>query len=94
MAYKAGITPERFWQLTPYVTRLLIRAWHEMEVDRFNQGLSLAWHTAAFGRTEKLPKLQSIMIQQKNKKPETRAEKIARFRAFFGTVKGAEATNG
>ena len=56
-AYKSavvsGISPIEFWQLTPYQTRIAMEATLERSDKQ-------AWMIAAFTRSKKLPKFESL----------------------------------
>ena len=54
MAVEAGLDPEQFWRLTPWQTRVAVRARHAAM-------LTLAWHVAALERQTKLPELASLL---------------------------------
>jgi hypothetical protein len=64
MALQAGIDAAAFWDLTPYQTRLSVRA------DNAAM-LTLAWHVAALGQQRKLPKLEKLLGSAKGRQQMT-----------------------
>ena len=52
-AVVAGISPTEFWSLTPYQTRIAMEATLERSDKQ-------AWMIAAFSRSKKLPKFESL----------------------------------
>jgi hypothetical protein len=60
-AFRAGIRPADFWDLTPYQTNLLIHAHAESMRDEFETLISASWHTAVFTNSgSKIPPLKSL----------------------------------
>lgn len=60
-AFRAGIRPCDFWDLTPYQTNLLIHAHAESMRDEFETLISASWHTAVFTNSgSKIPPLKSL----------------------------------
>lgn len=59
-AVQAGVSPVEFWQMTPYQTSVAIRGLVK------NRAI-LAWEIAAFSRSKKLPKIDTILGNGKRK---------------------------
>ena len=51
--------------MTPYLTRLAIRAQTEKRTFDRKLGIFIAWHAAAFERQKKLPDLQRLLRTSK-----------------------------
>lgn len=60
IAYRVGIRPGEFWDMTPFQTNLLVEANAERLRDEFETLLSASWHTALFSRAKTLPPLKSL----------------------------------
>jgi hypothetical protein len=52
-----------------------------------NRDVALAWHTAALTRTEKLPKLERLLISVGKKKPQTVDQMKQALASIFGPPK-------
>ena len=60
VAYRVGIRPGEFWDMTPFQTNLLVEANAERLRDEFETLLSASWHTALFSRAKTMPPLKSL----------------------------------
>ena len=58
-------------QYTPYEISLLAKQYKEKQYEQFEDLLSLAWHTEAFSRQKKLPRLEKI-LKDVRRKPKRR----------------------
>jgi len=58
-------------QYTPYEISLLAKQYREKQYEQFEDLLSLAWHTEAFSRQKKLPRLEKI-LKDVRRKPKRR----------------------
>lgn len=53
-----------FWNLTPWQTRVCLKAYVEKERNMHNERVWIMWHGAALGRSGKrLPDLKKFMIK-------------------------------
>lgn len=60
VAYRVGVRPGEFWDMTPFATNLLVEANAERLRDEFETLLSASWHTALFSRAKTMPPLKSL----------------------------------
>jgi hypothetical protein len=77
---------ERAWQLTPRELQLEAngaRLRQERELDRaLELGVFVAWHTAAFSRTKRMPHLKAALRRLKpGQRTQTQAEQMAIMKA-------------
>lgn len=56
-----GIDPLKVVEYTPYEITLIAKQQRENETRQFERDLTLAWHTEAFSRQKKLPRLERIL---------------------------------
>lgn len=53
-----------FWELTPRIYWLKMQAFSERYIDDHNLRMSIAYHTAAFSKADKLPDLKKFLISK------------------------------
>jgi len=65
-------------EYTPYEIALLAKQKREKRYQEFEDLLSLAWHTEAFSRQKKLPRLEKILkdVRRKPKKKNSASDAI------------------
>lgn len=65
-----GVDPLVVGHYTPYELELLVKQRKLQNQEKFENELSLAWHTEAFARQKKLPRLDKIIKESRrpNKK--------------------------
>lgn len=65
-------------QYTPYEISLLAKQYREKQYEQFEDLLSLAWHTEAFSRQKKLPRLEKILkdVRRKPKRKNSASDAI------------------
>ena len=65
-------------EYTPYEIALLAKQKREKRYQGFEDLLSLAWHTEAFSRQKKLPRLEKILkdVRRKPKKKNSASDAI------------------
>lgn len=56
-----GIEPAAFWVMTPRELDGWVRARTRVAKEAFAQGLTFAWHSAAWGRSKTIPDLKPII---------------------------------
>jgi len=61
--------PDKFWKLTPAEFAVMVDALEQDHVNKINELLFVAWHTAYFTREPKPPMLKDVLIS-KEKKPQ------------------------
>lgn len=63
---------------TPYEISLIAKFRNEKITNEFERIITLAWHTEAFSRQKKLPKLDRVLkdIRKKPKKQNTKSDEI------------------
>ena len=66
------LTPVEFWELTVAEFIYLIAGYQERERRKINAATTLAYKTALFQRQEKLPTLDSLLIEEENSPKEKR----------------------
>jgi len=72
-----GITPDRFWLLTLKEVGILFKAYAINLEQSYKMALYQSWHTEAFHRVKRLPKLDKILKSRKKpSKAQTVAEQI------------------
>lgn len=62
-----GIDPLTAYELTPYEITVAGRQATEKQTREFENILALAWHTEAFARQKKLPRLSKILKDVRRK---------------------------
>ena len=65
-------------EYTPYEIALLAKQYREKQYEQFEDLLSLAWHTEAFSRQKKLPRLEKILkdVRRKPKRKNSASDAI------------------
>ena len=65
-------------EYTPYEIALLAKQYRERQYEQFEDLLSLAWHTEAFSRQKKLPRLEKILkdVRRKPKRKNSASDAI------------------
>ena len=72
-----GIDPIAYCEYTPSELMLMAESYQLKEVEKVKEIISLAWHTEAFARHKKLPKLDKVLKNiGKNKKQESKSDII------------------
>lgn len=72
-----GITPDRFWLLTLKEVGILFKASAANLEQSYKLAIWQSWHTEAFHRVKRLPKLQQVLkTKQKSAKHQTVEEQI------------------
>ena len=69
----AGLDPARFWGLTMREVDREFSGTVKIRARETNERVWLAWHIVALDRTDKLPKLESLMqseVQRERKTPD------------------------
>lgn len=80
----SGLSPARFWEITPKEVDREYRGLAKIRERETNERLWLAWHTVALDRTDKLPKLESLMIKSDQPKPrQTGDEMLLAMKSIF-----------
>lgn len=59
----AGHDPARFWEITMLEADREMRGAAKIREREINERLWLAWHIVALDRTDRLPKLESLLIK-------------------------------
>jgi hypothetical protein len=73
-----NLKPDEFWKLTYAEFDAMCKARKRTNKHRANELMSLAWHTAAFTRANKLPSLKTILQDEyKEKRKQTVEEMIS-----------------
>jgi hypothetical protein len=72
----SGHDPARFWDLTMREVDREFRATAKIRERETNERLWLAWHIVALDRTEKLPKLETLMIKSGAPKPKLAGDQM------------------
>lgn len=72
-----GQDQSQFWQLTPRLVFLTIEAAARRLEREHNDRAWLAWHVAALTRVKKMPKLQSLTVKRRRRRPQTWQEQLA-----------------
>ena len=72
----SGHDPARFWGLTMREVERELRGTARIRERETNERIWLAWHTVALDRTEKLPKLETLMIKSSEPKPKLAGDQI------------------
>ena len=62
-AFRFGMSPSEFWSLTPYELTVFIEERAEARQAEYREAMSIAWHTALFQRSKKLPDLRALMYK-------------------------------
>lgn len=68
IAYYYGVTPEQFWEFTPYLLSRYVKAQAEKEAKNHRREMSLVWHGAAFARAKRLPD-HTVLMNKLGEKP-------------------------
>jgi hypothetical protein len=92
-ACEAGLKPGEFWTLTPYETRICMEGEAERRKAEYRLALFEAWHSAAFQRAKRMPKLQNVMkqVSKGNKKRDLTPDQIwAGFRMHNAAMRGRD----
>lgn len=82
-----------FWEMTPKEFLLCIEAFEETEKQRAKELIVQAYYTEAFARMKKLPKLEKLLEDRKEKKVQTDEEMykmVELLNARFGGVDTAK----
>lgn len=74
---------------TPYELTILAKQRKESETRQFESLIALAWHTEAFARQKRLPRLEKVLkdIRRKPKKQNTVSDQILRAMAAEKGIK-------
>lgn len=94
------MTPGEFWVLTYVEFSEIWDAYRRMEIKRWNERISTAWHTALFHKLDTLPELASLMLtdvpaSEEPKGPPPIDAVVARCRMLNAMFGGTEVeTNG
>lgn len=78
----AGFDPARFWDLTFSELDLIFEAAGKRAIRERNERAWSVWHIAAFQRVKKLPRLQSVMINDKPPEPVSWEVQLAAWQAY------------
>lgn len=79
----AGFDPARFWGLTLREAEREFRGLAKIRERETNERLWLAWHIVALDRTEKLPKLETILISSEPPRKQTGEEMLVVMKSIF-----------
>jgi hypothetical protein len=73
-----GIDPLIADEYTPYELYLIGKQVQERNFREFENALTVAWHTEAFARQRRLPKLEKILkeVRKPSRKAESRSDAI------------------
>lgn len=69
MAPLLGVSPDQFWNLTPFAFGLIMKAQNKKLHNDFDTIKYHAWHVAAFTRAKKMPSFKEF-IKPLNDQPE------------------------
>jgi hypothetical protein len=80
----AGFQPSRFWEITPREAEREYKGLAKTREREANERLWLAWHTVALDRTDKLPKLETLLIKSSEpKRRQTGEEMLLAMKSIF-----------
>ncbi len=84
-----GIDPLVAGEYTPYELLLIGKQVQEKSYREFENALTVAWHTEAFARQRRLPKLEKILkdVRKPSKKTNSRSDAILKAMAAAKGVK-------
>ena len=68
-----GLLPADFWRLTPAEIATMAQGHNRKSRRRVNELIYSAWHTAVFGRMEKMPALEDV-IKDEGEAPQRHRE--------------------
>jgi len=77
---KFGIDIMSAYELTPYEITVIGRQTQEQRYAEFENIIALAWHTEAFARQKKMPRLNKLLkdVRKKPKKQSSASDAILR----------------
>mgnify|MGYP006921328237 CR=1 FL=1 len=78
LAVRIGLKPHEYWDLTPKEFKIMLDDYQEKQKEKTADMLYLSWHSAAFQRSKKIPKLADIMSGIFKKKPKTSTKSYSR----------------
>lgn len=61
LAVRIGLKPQEYWELTPKEFKIMLDDYQERQKEKTANMLYQSWHSAAFQRCKKLPKLENII---------------------------------
>ena len=79
----AGLDPARFWVLTMREIDREFSGAVKIRARETNERIWLAWHIVALDRTEKLPKLDSLMQSDVQKVRQTPDQMLVAMKSIF-----------
>ena len=82
-AFIIGLDLDRFWLMTPWQFSLAVEGWNKQREMQRDSDLFLAWHSAAFQRAKKMPKLSKILEKPKPKQKMSGDEIKQTFKALM-----------
>jgi hypothetical protein len=86
-AFTVGLHLSEYNDMTPHELNLFIKGYNDRLIRDNKEGLTLAYLTAAWGRSKKLPDLKKILKEDKPKKgqtPEDMLRVVKQLNAAFG----------
>ncbi|MGG3307320.1 hypothetical protein ABER23_07825 [Paenibacillus lautus] len=86
-AFTVGLSLSEYNGMTPHELNLFIKGYNDRLIRDNKEGLTLAYLTAAWGRTKKLPDLKKILKEDTSNKQQTAEEMlniVKQLNAVFG----------
>jgi hypothetical protein len=86
-AFTVGLSLTEYNGMTPHELNLFIKAYNDRMVRDHKERITMAYLTAAWGRTKKLPDLKKILNEDKPKKQQTAEQMLSvvkQLNAVFG----------
>lgn len=91
----AGLDPSRFWGLTLAEAEREFRGLARIRERETNERIWLAWHIVALDRTDRLPKLESLLVKKSEpKRKQTPEEMLLAMKSIFLAFGGDPAQMG
>ena len=86
MSFRAGISPEVFWSLTPWQLSVCLGAYSEKLEQEHDHNVWIMWHGAVLHRVNKLPPMTDFLSGKKTSKGIDERAIMARLRAYQNAV--------
>jgi hypothetical protein len=83
---KAGQPYELFWELTFFEIGMILEGVNQRHVQQHNDRAWMAWHIAAMGRAEKMPRLDRLTAKKPRPSGQTWEEQMAIMKALSARV--------
>lgn len=88
--FAVGLSLSEYNDMTPHELNLFIKGYNDRLIQDNKEGLTLAYLTAAWGRTKKLPDLKKILKEDKPNKQQTAEEMLNIVKQLNATFGGKE----